>query len=137
MGLIVDSSAIIELERSGGDLGRHLKKHAGESVLLPAIVWGELCAGVHLADSVPRALRRHQLLDRIRNGVDIIEFDEAIAEKWAELFADLQRRGEPVPANDLCVAATALARNQSLLIGSRGEKHFRKIKGLTVIQVTS
>jgi len=135
MGLIVDSSAIIELERSGGDLGRQLKKHADEPVLLPAIVWGELCAGVHLADSVPRALKRRQLLDRIRAGVGIIEFDEVIAEKWAELFADLQRRGEPVPANDLCVAATALALNHPLLVGSRGEKHFKKITGLRVIRV--
>lgn len=135
MGLIVDSSAIIELERSGGDLGRQLKKHVDEPVLLPAIVWGELCAGVHLADSVPRALKRRQLLDRIRAGVDIVEFDEAIAEKWAELFADLQHRGEPVPANDLCVAATALALDHPLLVGSRGEKHFKKINGLNLIKV--
>jgi tRNA(fMet)-specific endonuclease VapC len=135
MGLIVDSSAIIELERSGGDLGKLLKKHGDEEVSLPAIVWGELCAGVHLADSVPRALKRRQLLERIRAGVDIIEFDEVIAEKWAELFADLQRRGEPVPANDLCVAATALAFDHPLLIGSRGEKHFKKINGLNLIKV--
>lgn len=135
MGLIVDSSAIIELERSGGDLGRRLRKHADASVQLPAIVWGELCAGVHLADSVPRALKRRQLLDRIRAGVSIIEFDEVIAEKWAELFADLQRRGEPVPANDLCVAATALVLNHPLLIGSRGEKHFKRITGLSLIRV--
>ncbi|MBX3731366.1 MAG: PIN domain-containing protein [Verrucomicrobiae bacterium] len=135
MGLIVDSSAIIELERSGGDLGKLLKKHGDEEISLPAIVWGELCAGVHLADSVPRALKRRQLLDRIRSGVEIIEFDEVIADIWAELFADLQRRGEPVPANDLCVAATALALDHPLLIGSRGERHFKKINGLNLIKV--
>jgi tRNA(fMet)-specific endonuclease VapC len=135
MGLIVDSSAIIELDRSGGGLGKLLKRHGDEAVSLPAIVWGELCAGVHLADSVPRALKRRQLLDRIRAGVDIIEFDEVIAEIWAALFADLQRRGEPLPANDLCVAATALALDYPLLIGSRGEKHFRKINGLNLVKV--
>lgn len=132
---MVDSSAIIELERSGGDLGKLLKRHGHEAVSLPAIVWGELCAGVHLAGSVPRALKRRQLLDRIRARVDIIEFDEVNTKKWAELFADLQRQGEPVPANDLCVAATALALNHPLLVGSRGEKHFKRITGLTVIRV--
>ncbi len=91
---------------------------------------------MHLADSAPRALKRRKLLDRIRAGVGIIEFDEVIAEKWAELFADLQPRGEPVPANDLCVAATAVALHHPLLIGSRGEKHFNKITGLTLIRAT-
>ncbi len=66
--------------------------------------------------------------------MSIVEFDEVIAEKWAELFADLQRRGEPVPANDLCVAATALALKHPLLVGSRGEKHFKRITGLTLIR---
>jgi len=91
---------------------------------------------VHLADSVPRALKRRQLLDRIRAGVEIVEFDQVIAEKWAELFADLQRRGEPVPANDLCVAATALVLDHPLLIGSRGERHFKKITGLNLVQAS-
>jgi len=31
MGLIIDSSAIIELERSGGVLGQVLGKHGGET----------------------------------------------------------------------------------------------------------
>ncbi len=38
MGLIVDFSAIIELERSDRDLGPRLKEHADDQVLFPAIV---------------------------------------------------------------------------------------------------
>jgi predicted nucleic acid-binding protein len=55
-----------------------------------------------------------------------------VAEGEAETFADLQRSGTPVPANDLAIAATALHHNFMLLVGRKDEAHFRKIKRLSI-----
>ena len=48
-------------------------------------------------------------------------------------YAEPQRAGAPIPANDLCVAATAVAHGHRILVGSRDEAHFRRIRAAEVI----
>lgn len=50
----------------------------------------------------------------------IVEFDRAIAERWAGLFAALTRDGAMIPANDLAVAATATHLGFAVLLGPEG-----------------
>ena len=133
MGVIIDTSAIVELERQRASWDRVLVKVGDEPVFLPAIVWGELMAGVHLADSVPRALKRREKLDKLRELVAVLPFNVEIAEAWAELFAELQRAGTPIPANDLCVAATARVHGHRILVSSMDEAHYRLVSGANVL----
>ena len=135
MGIVIDTSAIIELERARASWDAILERAGEDPVFLPAIVWGELMAGVHLADSVQRALKRRENLDRLRKAVPILPFSAEIGEVWAELFAELQRAGTPVPANDLCVAATAVALHHRVLVSSVDEAHFRRVPGAEVIML--
>lgn len=135
MGLIIDTSALVELERQKEGWDRLLRRASGEMVFLPAIVWGELQAGVFLADSVDRALRRRAKLDQLRQLVPILPFTAEIAEVWAELFADLQKKGIPVPANDLSVISTALFYQHRVLISSKDEAHFRAVPRLILVKV--
>ena len=51
MGLVVDTSALIALERLDGSLERHLGDLASEPAVVPAIVCAELQIGVRLADT--------------------------------------------------------------------------------------
>lgn len=125
MGLIIDTSAIIELERARQSWDPVFEVSGDEPVFLPAIVWGELMAGVQLADSVPRALKRREKLENLRKFVPVLPFTEEIAELWAELFAHLQRAGTPIPANDLCVASTAIFHGHRVLVSPKDEQHFR------------
>ena len=135
MGLIIDTSAIVELERSKSNWDAVLKKAGDEPVFLPAIVWGELMAGVHLADSAPRALRRREKLDALRKAVPILPFTAEIAEVWSRLFAELQRAGTPIPSNDLCVAATAIAEGHRILVSTKDENHYRQVKGAEIVRL--
>ncbi len=132
MGFLVDTSAIIELERGSADV-RQLASGAGsEPVHLSAIGWAELLAGVHLADTPQRALARRKKLEALKAQMNVLPFTSEIAEVWAEAFAELQRGGIPIPANDLAIAATALHHRLTLLVGRKDEAHFRRIKGLKV-----
>ncbi len=133
MGVVVDTSAIIEIERSGSDWGGIRRALSGKSAFLPSIVWAELMAGVHLADTVDRALNRKSRLDRLRQLVPILPFTPEIAETWAELFAELQKVGAMIPSNDLCVAATAVFFSHAVLVGSKEEQHFSRIERLEVV----
>ena len=100
--------------------------------MLPAAAYAELLVGVHLAANARRAAARLARVDALAARVPIVDFDAAIARRWARLFADLRRAGEIIPANDLAVAATALHLGFGVLVGPSREEHFRRVSGLRV-----
>jgi predicted nucleic acid-binding protein len=50
----------------------------------------------------------------------------------ADLFAELSRRGQLIPAKDVAVAATAVSLEFGVLVGTHDEAHFRRIPKLEV-----
>lgn len=136
MGLVVDTSALVVVERSAAGWEGMVSAIADETAVLPAIVYAELLVGVHLAESPPVAARRRSKIDALVARVPIVEFDPEIARHWADLFAILHRKGRLIPANDLAVAATALHLNFGVLVGPRDEVHFRAVPGLRVELLT-
>lgn len=135
MGLAVDTSALIEIERSEGALEALEGDLGSEAGVVPAIVYGELQVGVRLADTAARATARRARIDALVERLPIVEFGRAIAGRWADLFADLTKAGTVLPANDLAVAATALHLDFGVLLGSRGEAHFERVPGLRVARL--
>jgi tRNA(fMet)-specific endonuclease VapC len=130
MGLVLDTSALVAVERSAADMEQALGDARSARAVVPAIVYAELLVGVRLADSAARAAGRRARIDAIVSRCPVVEFDRAIAERWADLFAELSRRGHLIPANDLAVAATALHLDFGVLIGPEDEQHFRQVDGL-------
>jgi len=131
MGLVIDTSALVALERSAtpweGDVC------GSEDAAIPAIVYAELMVGVRLADNMERAAQRQAKIDALVATIPVVEFGSAVAERWADLYASLSRKGRLIPANDLAVAATALAIGFGVLVGPADEAHFRTVPGLRVV----
>ena len=91
-----------------------------------AITFAELLFG---------ALRRGRddLVERIQliaETIPVLPFHEAAAQRYAELRAELERRGEPLAEPDMRMAAIALAFDLVLVTGN--ERHFRRVPGLMV-----
>lgn len=131
VGLVLDTSALVELERmvareQAGDLPWD------EELLLPAIVWAEALIGVRLADTPLRAAQRRARLEALRDRIPIEPFSAAVAEHYADIFAELMQTGTLIPQNDIAVAATARAASFGVLVGPRDEKHFQRVPRLTV-----
>lgn len=144
MGLVIDTSAIVEIERMAesrngdGDTWQELRARAGDAVVvIPAIVCAEILVGVELASGTKRAGQRRARLEELCARVPVIDFDLDVARAWARLFAALQQSGRMIPANDLAVAATATYLAYGVLVGRGGEKHFRAIDGLEVMTVSA
>lgn len=127
MGLVVDTSALVALERGAGALPQ-----SDETVALPAIVLAELLVGVRMADTPERAAARQRKVESLLARVALVPFDAFVAERWADLFAQLRRTGGLIPSNDLCVAATALHLDFGVLVGPGDEGHFRRVPELRV-----
>jgi predicted nucleic acid-binding protein len=123
---------LVALERSGESWLNALDDAAAEPAVLPAIVYAELVSGVLLADTAARAAARRAKIEALTGATPIVEFGRAIAERWAQLFASLQRRGRLIPSNDLAVAATALELGFGVLVGPEDERHFRAVPRLRV-----
>lgn len=131
MGLILDTSALVALERSAGT-EHPLVLPPEETYALPAIVWAEALIGVRLASDASRAARRLARMEAIRRVTGIEDFTPLVAEHYADIHSELSRAGHLIPQNDLAVAATARALGFGLLVGPSGEAHFREVDGLEV-----
>jgi len=132
VGLVVDTSALVTLERAGSRWEQLVVACAAEALAMPAIVYAEILVGVLLADSAECDARRRARLDALADLVPIVEFDRQVAAVWADLFATLSRAGTMIPANDLAVAATALHLDYGVCVGPADERHFRLVPGLRV-----
>lgn len=135
MGLVVDTSALVAIERGQVELDEMLSGAGDEAVALPAIVYAELLAGVQFADTSARSAARRAKVEALARRVPVVAFGPAAAERWAEIFAVLHRTGQAIPANDLVVASTALELGFGVLVGPRDEGHFRRVPGLRVVRI--
>jgi predicted nucleic acid-binding protein len=85
-----------------------LRRHE-RSLVVDPIILGEVRFGVLL---LPRGARRTRLERWLEEGVgriDCLPWDARIGMRWAELLADLRKRGRPMSIKDSLIAATALA----------------------------
>ncbi len=135
MGLILDTSALVAWERAE-NAGQAVALDGSEELVMPAVVWAEALAGVRLADSAARAVRRMARLEALRRLMGIEPFTAETAEHHADIFAELTQSGTMIPQNDIAVAATARCLGCGVLVGPRDEAHFRRIAGLEVRVLT-
>ena len=124
MKVCIDSNAYIDLTRGRPAVADFL---AGcDEIFVPVAVVAELAIGFYKARD---AQAQHQVLARflVRSGVSIVPADYAIAMRWGFLSHVLRRKGQPIPANDVWIAATAFETGSILLSYDR---HFDAIEGL-------
>lgn len=131
MGLVADTSAVVAIER-GGDLGAILADLGTEPLVIPAIVYAELLAGVSVTRDPVRAAERRAKVATVAVAFPVIEFGRVFAERWAEIVGALRVSGTTIPSNDAQVAATALGLGFGVLVGPADEAHFRRVPGLRV-----
>jgi len=62
--------------------------------------------------------------------VEVLDFPDAAAHHYAEIRADLKKRGALIGANDLLIAAHARTLGLRLMTNNRAE--FRRVKGLEI-----
>jgi predicted nucleic acid-binding protein len=130
VGLVLDTSALVALERLTDGFETALGALGAESAVIPAIVYAELLVGVRLADGAARAAARKARVDALISRFPVVDFTREIAERWADLFATLSRAGTMIPSNDLAIAATALALDFGVLVGPKDERHYRQVPNL-------
>ncbi len=132
MGIVLDTSAIVDIERGGLDLKASFPPTGG-GVYLPAIVLAELWIGVELASNDDVRKSRMGKIRSLMEATTPIPFGEEMASTYARLHVALRKGGKQIPSNDLAVASTAIHFGHDVLVGVSDEAHFRSVPGLKVL----
>jgi predicted nucleic acid-binding protein len=132
MGLVIDTNVFIDAQDGRFALERLAEfAHYGEG-FIAAITVSELLAGVHLAATPAQRVQRSAFVEGVIGSVPVLDFTEAVARAYAELYAHFLRpRGQMKGrVHDLQIAATAIAHGFPVLTSNRDD--FRQIPGLRV-----
>ncbi len=130
MGVIFDTSVLIEAERRESEINQFIEGRKEEVFGLSVITIAELLHGVHRADSAKRRLKRSAYVEKIIELFPIYFFEISIARIYAELWSDLSKKGIQIGAHDLIIGSTALSLGFSVATYNR--RHFDRIEGLKI-----
>lgn len=128
MGIVLDTSVLIEYERDRLDLNTFISGRENDYFGLSAVSVAELLHGVHRADTEFRRSKRSEFVEKIIETFYIFPFDLEISRVYAKLWANLFSKGIKIGAHDLIIGATALANDFS--IATFNIRHFNRIEGL-------
>lgn len=127
MRYLLDTNVLSQLMRDPhGDVAQHLAQHTEADVFTSIIVACELRYGALKKGSAALTQRVEQLLASL----DVTALGPGVDEAYAAIRTDLESRGLPIGANDLLIAAHAIAENATLVTDNTDE--FRRITGLAV-----
>lgn len=99
--------------------------HEPRDIVISAVVRAELEYGARHSRHVEENLT---LLHRFCEPLNSVPFDDACALRYGVIREHLTRQGRPIGANDLLIAATALA--HGLVLVTHNTREFERVPGL-------
>ena len=106
---------------------RHFGEISMGEAAISVITYGELIYGA------TKSSRREASLEALREFVRLVPavpMPEKAGDVYGFIRADLEARGQTISANDLWIAAHALAAKLTLV--TNNEKEFRRVRGLKI-----
>jgi toxin FitB len=124
---LLDTNVLSEFSRTGEPdqhVDRWLKTMAEESLYASVLTFAEILRGIELLPAGKRRTQLEQWQDEVVASFEtrLLPVNKAIADRWAVLSAQAQRRGTPLANIDGLIAATAL--EYDLTLATRNVKDF-------------
>jgi len=128
--VLIDTNIYSELLRGNKSVADLLKKP--DLIAFSVISIAELLSGFKNGGREKENLEE---LDRFIYSprVVIYDIDSETSEFYAKIYDELKRSGDPIPTNDLWIAALTLQHGTKLFTL---DKHFSKVRGLFLIEYT-
>lgn len=128
MKVLLDTNICIAfLNGTDRAVRQRLLGHEPEDVVLCSVVKAELYYGARNSERVSSNLKR---LSSFLEPFHALPFDDAAAEWYGIIRAQLRREGRPIGANDLMIAA--IARANDVVLATRNDDEFRRVAGLQI-----
>ena len=134
MGLILDSSVLIDAERQARPVSQLLAAirivFGVTDILLSAVSVIELEHGIWRANTPELAQSRRIYLEEVFATVPVQAFTKEMGQLAARIDAEARQAGAVIPFADLQIGVTAV--HLSCAIATRNVRHFRMIPDLAV-----
>ncbi len=128
MRYLLDTNICVYIRRHRPDgVRRRFHRQAAGSASISVVTWGELLLGAAKSSSPAVSEQNLRLFAEL---IPVLPLSAEVAECYARIRCEPERSGEPIGANDLWIAAHALA--ERLILVSNNEREFKRIKGLKV-----
>lgn len=128
MGLILDTNFIIAAEREARrgittTINRFFSSRPKETFYLTFTVAGELACG--------QSASQKRDWERLCLPYPILSWSREVSWQYGEIYRALASKGQLIGANDMWIAATALAHGMGVVTNNEAE--FCRVPGLTVM----
>jgi tRNA(fMet)-specific endonuclease VapC len=125
MGFLLDTNIMTDLIRNPkGRVAKRVRAVGRQAVFTSVIVAAELRFGIAKRPSLRLETRVNEALQAI----EVAPFETPADTAYAALRCDLERKGTPISANDMLIAAHALTLGATLVTAN--EREFARIDGL-------
>lgn len=126
-GFLLDTNILSDLVRHpDGIAATRIREVGEENICTSIIVAAELRFGAAKSGSA-RLIER---VDTILGVLDVRPFQAPAEERYADIRARLEKAGTPIGANDMLIAAHALALGSAMVTANLDE--FERVEGLKV-----
>jgi predicted nucleic acid-binding protein len=122
-GLILETTFLVDLERSLPEAHRLLQRHAQDRFYITPTIAGEVAAG--------GSMRARPDWENFIGAFHIMAIEDEAAWQYGVTYRYLQANGMLIGTNDLWIASVGLANN--LPVVTRNVRDFARIPGLNVI----
>ena len=118
MMFMLDTDMCIYLINEHDEALRERFEANAAAVVVSSITYAELCYGVAHSERIERNARE---LEAFCHDLDILPFDADVGAHYGEIRDALVRRGRPIGANDLLIAAHARCVGATLVTNNEAE----------------
>lgn len=131
MSFLVDANVLSEVTKPlpNAAVVDWLRQHEAR-LAVNGIVLGEIRFGILLLPAGKRRDRLQHWFEDVVDRIHCLPWEARTGLRWAELLADLRRRGLAMPVKDSLIAATAL--EHGLQVVSRDRRDF-ELAGIQVL----
>jgi tRNA(fMet)-specific endonuclease VapC len=127
MHYLLDTNIVIAAVKGVPSVRTRLEQVLAADVVLSPVVLGELQFGIEKS-SYPE--RNRAKLEKLIDGFAVVPLDVASSRTYGLIRNELERVGQPIGANDLWIAAQAMALGATMVTDNTRE--FERIAGLQV-----
>ena len=126
--LILETTFLVDLERElrrgrAGPAHKLLEGHDEDQLYVTFTIAGELACGASLS--------ARERWEAFLAPFHVLPVTPEVCWQYGRVYRYLQDNGRLIGANDLWIAATALANDMPVV--TRNEEHFRRVPGLVVV----
>lgn len=128
MGYLLDTCVVSDFVKGEENTLKRLKSNPPNDIFISSLTVMELKYG--LAINPQRAIKIQSLIETFLSSITVLDFGVEEAEQAAQIRSTLKAAGTPIGAYDVLIAATALARNHTIVTSNVRE--FQRVPNIKI-----